>query len=380
MNLIFLFLAAVTSFVLVYYSVPMIIRIANNNQLYDTPDGQRKIHTTNIPRLGGVSVFGAIMLSFLCWGFAFENNHKFPFIIVSLIILFFTGLRDDIAPMKPKQKLILQLVAATLIIAGADLGVRSFYGILGIYELPVWASVLFTYFLIIVIINAMNLIDGIDGLAGGLSAIISLTLGIWFYLINQQIICLLAILHASSQIAFLRFNFSTDPRLRIFMGDCGSMVSGGILSILILRFIETSQGNTQYFLNSGPSVAIAILIIPLFDTLRVFIIRLSKGKSPFTADRNHLHHLFLNLGLSHRTTSGILYLINILYILYAFYYSNLLVVHHLVITFFSGLIILNLLPVALRYVMSEKKEILSPAQDNLSESKITKSGMVANKE
>jgi UDP-N-acetylmuramyl pentapeptide phosphotransferase/UDP-N-acetylglucosamine-1-phosphate transferase len=354
MNLIFIFLAAVTSFLLVYYSVPMIIRVANNNQLYDAPDGKRKIHSTNTPRLGGVSVFGSIILSIVCWSFSFEPDLKLQFIAPALIILFFTGLRDDISSLSPKTKLYLQLFAVSFLIFGAEIRIQSFYGILGIYELPFWAGIAFSYFCYIVIINAFNLIDGIDGLAGGLAAIVSITFGIWFFLIGQQMICLLAIIHAAAQIAFLRFNFSTDPRLRIFMGDCGSMIAGVITALLAMRFIQTSQGNTQYFLNAGPSVAIAIIIIPLFDTLRVFVIRVSKGKSPFTADRNHLHHLFLDMGMTHRVASSILYLINISYIILAFACSHLMVVSHLIIIFFSGILVLNLIPSFALWIIRRK--------------------------
>jgi UDP-GlcNAc:undecaprenyl-phosphate GlcNAc-1-phosphate transferase len=361
MNIIYLFLAFVTSFILVYYSIPLIIRVANANELYDAPDGKRKIHTTNTPRLGGVAVFSSIMLSFVCWGFAFKHDAQIPFIAATLIILFFTGLRDDISPMKARQKLALQLLATALMVLVTDLRVDSFFGILGVYELPYLASIAFSFFIVIVIINAMNLIDGIDGLAGGLSAIISLTFAVWFFMIDEQIYCLLGVLHGASQIAFLRFNFSMDPRLRIFMGDCGSMVAGGIISILCLRFIDTVQ-TTPIFLNAGPSIAIAILIIPLFDTLRVFVLRVSKGHSPFRADRNHLHHLFLNLGLTHRTTSVILYSINIGYIGFAFLISHLLVVPHLLIIFFSGLVILNFLPAFIRMVFKSKIQVLLNAK------------------
>lgn len=362
MNLVFIFLAAVTAFILVYYSIPLIIRVANNNQLYDTPDGKRKIHSTNTPRLGGVSIFGSIVLSLICWGFAFEQDLKLQFVGPALIILFFTGIRDDISDLSPKTKLYMQILAVSFLILGAEIRIKSFYGILGLYELPFWFSVLFSYFCYIVIINSLNLIDGIDGLAGGLSAIISLTFGIWFFLIGQQLICLLAIIHVAAQLAFLRFNFSRDPRLRIFMGDCGSMVSGMVVALLTIRFIETSQGNITYFLTAGPSIAIAIIIIPLFDTLRVFIIRVSKGKSPFSADRNHLHHLLLDMGLTHRVASGLLYLINIAYIIMAFMLSHLKVVNHLIIIFFSGIIVLNLIPSFVLWIIRRKLPVIQQSQ------------------
>ena len=182
MNIIILFLAAITAFLLVYYSIPMIIRIANNKQLYDSPDNDRKLHLSNTPNLGGVSIFLSVILAYLCWSFAFEEDVKVHFIITALIILFFTGIRDDLNAMRATQKLLLQILAASAIIFGAELRVTHFFGILGIHDITYWFSISFTYFLIIVIINAVNLIDGIDGLAAGLSAIISTTFGVWYYL------------------------------------------------------------------------------------------------------------------------------------------------------------------------------------------------------
>jgi UDP-N-acetylmuramyl pentapeptide phosphotransferase/UDP-N-acetylglucosamine-1-phosphate transferase len=365
MSLVLIFFASVTAFMLVYYSIPMIIRVANNNQLYDSPDGKRKVHSTNTPRLGGVSVFGAIVLSLVCWIFAFEQDLKLHFIAPGLIILFFTGLRDDIADLKPKTKLSLQLLAIALFIFGADIRIHSFYGIFGLQELPYWFSVMFTFFCYVVIINAMNLIDGIDGLAGGLAAIVSITYGVWFYLIGQQMICLIAFIHAAAQVAFLRFNISQDPRLRIFMGDCGSMIAGGIIAVLTIRFIETTQGNIVYFLSAGPSVALGIVIIPLFDTLRVFVIRVSKGKSPFTADRNHLHHLFIDMGLTHRVASAVLYGINIGFITLSLSLAYLPIVSHLLIIFFSGIVVLNLIPSFLVWLRRKRLPVLVEKENPL---------------
>jgi UDP-N-acetylmuramyl pentapeptide phosphotransferase/UDP-N-acetylglucosamine-1-phosphate transferase len=355
MNIIILFLAAITAFLLVYYSIPMIIRIANNKQLFDSPDNDRKLHLSNTPNLGGVSIFLSVILAYLCWNFAFEEDVKVHFIIAALIILFFTGIRDDLNAMRATQKLLLQILAASVIIFGAELRVTHFFGILGFHDIPYWFSICFTYFLIIVIINAVNLIDGIDGLAAGLSAIISTTFGVWFYLIGLSTLCFISFLHAAALIAFLRFNFSNNPKLKIFMGDSGSMVVGGILSVCTLRFLETCWSNPIYFLEAGPGIAVAILIIPLFDTLRVFVIRILQGHSPFRADRNHLHHLLLNLGLTHRSSSFIMYGINIIYIIGAFIFKDSKPTPMLLTLFFSCLILLNILPFLLKFLLQKMK-------------------------
>ena len=173
-----------------------------------------------------------------------------------------------------------------------------------------------------VIINAFNLIDGINGLSGSISTLIALVLGTWFFLIGHVELAVVAFALAGSTIAFLKYNFTPA---RIFMGDTGSLLVGLICAILTIQFIEihkTLQGSV-YAIQAVPAVAIGILILPLFDTLRVFITRILKGKSPLTADRNHIHHLLIDCGLSHMQATGVLVVTNIFFIYIVFSLQNL---------------------------------------------------------
>ena len=192
---------------------------------------------------------------------------------------------------------------------------------MGIYQVPFWFSILLTIFTILVIINAYNLIDGIDGLAGGIGAIASFTFGLWFYNYNQFSLCILSFSLFSALLAFLVYNFSPA---NIFMGDTGSLVVGIILAVLTVNFVELSFDSTpfEFPFRSSPAMAIAILIYPLTDLMRVFMIRLIKRRSPFHADRNHIHHFLLDLGLTHREVSLTLYLVNIGFILLALTMRN----------------------------------------------------------
>jgi UDP-N-acetylmuramyl pentapeptide phosphotransferase/UDP-N-acetylglucosamine-1-phosphate transferase len=210
-----------------------------------------------------------------------------------------------------------QLLAAALVVVGEDIRITSFYGLFGVTELNIWVSYILSVFTIVVITNAFNLIDGIDGLAGGLGVIISITFGLWFNLIDQVGWSIISFSLAGALIGFLVFNFNPA---KIFMGDAGSLCTGFLLSIMAVQFIEFNRPEVQnyYKITTAPVIAIAILVIPLFDTFRVFTIRLLKKKSPFSADRNHLHHMLLKTGLGHKEVSLVLYIVNIIFVLIAF--------------------------------------------------------------
>ncbi|MFT5802240.1 MAG: UDP-GlcNAc:undecaprenyl-phosphate GlcNAc-1-phosphate transferase [Nonlabens sp.] len=218
------------------------------------------------------------------------------------------------APVSAKKKLTAQLLAAIILVFKSNIVITSFYGLLGINELYDWASILISIFTILVIINAFNLIDGINGLSGSIATLISITLGTWFLLMERMDMAIIAYALAGASIAFLKYNFTPA---KIFMGDTGSLIVGLTCSILIIEFIELHQvsPNSPYAFSAVPAVALGILILPLFDTLRVFIVRAARGKSPLNPDRSHIHHLLLDFGLSHMQATGLLVLVNIFFIL-----------------------------------------------------------------
>ena len=191
------------------------------------------------------------------------------------------------------------------------------YGMFGIEELYDWASVLLSIFTILVIINAFNLIDGINGLSGSIGTLISITLGTWFLLMERMDMAIIAYALAGGVIAFLKYNFSPA---KIFMGDTGALIIGLTCSILIIEFIELHQvaQDSPYTFSAVPAVAVGIMILPLYDTLRVFIVRALKGKSPLHPDRSHIHHLLLDFGLTHMQATGLLVFVNVFFILLVF--------------------------------------------------------------
>jgi UDP-N-acetylmuramyl pentapeptide phosphotransferase/UDP-N-acetylglucosamine-1-phosphate transferase len=267
------------------------------------------VHSTPIPTLGGVAIFAGLLFSIVLWT-PFEAFGDLQYILSALIIIFLIGAKDDISPVAPSKKIAAQLFASFILVFKANIRLTSLYGIFGIGTLPEWASIVLSMFTILVIINAFNLIDGINGLSGSIGALISMSLGSWFLFVDRVELAIVAFSLAGSIIAFLRYNYTPA---KIFMGDTGSLIIGMVCAILAIEFIEVHREirPSPYAFDSTPAIAVAILIIPLFDTLRVFTTRILKGKSPMKPDRSHIHHLLIDTGLSHMQATGVLVGVNL---------------------------------------------------------------------
>ncbi len=313
-------LSFITAFLLVFMAIPSIINIARVKHLYDEPD-HRKSHAEAVPTLGGVAIFAGVIFSIILWT-PFDVFGDLQYILCSFIIIFLIGAKDDILPISPYRKLMGQVFACFILVFKAQVRLTSMYGIFGVYEIPEILSILLSMFTILVIINAFNLIDGINGLTGSLATLISITLGTWFFLIDRTDLAIIAFSLAGATIAFLKYNITPA---RIFMGDTGSMLIGLISAILVIEFIEVHaeiQGS-PYAFTAVPAVAVGILILPLFDTLRVFVLRIFKKQSPLHPDRSHIHHLLLHAGLSHMQATSVLLLVNLAFIFFVVAFQSL---------------------------------------------------------
>lgn len=294
-------------------AIPVIINLSNLLNLTAKP-GFRSSHASATPTLGGIAIFASTLISFFLWPHADEvrDANIASLSVVGLTILFFLGLKDDILALDPTKKLLIQICASLSLIVMGDFKVDYLYGIFDWYFIPDWISIPLTVLIFIALINAINLIDGIDGLAGGISLIAGIVLGIWFMIKEHYVFACLAYSMSGALLGFLRFNFSKTSK--IFMGDTGSLVVGFLLSLFCVQFLRlnvSTRHNEDAFVNA-PIVLLVILIVPVFDTLRVFIVRLMKGGSPFVADRNHMHHLLIDNGLNHFQASLILWVGTIL--------------------------------------------------------------------
>jgi UDP-GlcNAc:undecaprenyl-phosphate GlcNAc-1-phosphate transferase len=304
------------AFGITWVIIPSIVGITRLKNITVSPNG-RTSHSNITPTLGGIAIF----IGFLLSAITVSGTHylaEMRYIIAGLIIVFFVGVKDDILIIDPYKKLAGQILAALLIAVFADIRITNLYGLFDIMQLPYIISILLTVFVFIVITNSFNLIDGIDGLASGVGIVATSTFGSWFW-INGNIPCsILSFSLVGSLIAFFRFNVFSKKN-KIFMGDTGSLVTGFVVSVLVCRFLQLellTHGVTK--IPSAPSVVCGILIIPLFDSFRVFILRIVQGKSPFKADRQHIHHRILRLGCTHLQTTLILLSVNIFFIVLSY--------------------------------------------------------------
>ena len=316
----FLILVFVTSFFVVLLSTPSLIKVAILKRLFDAPGDTRKLHTRMIPTIGGIIIFAGTVFSYSLWFpsgrlhdpvLVINTMEDYKYIVSTLLVMFFVGVKDDIIGTAPVKKLVAHVLVGMVLVLMANIRIISMHGIFGIEVLPYWASVFLSLFTYIVVVNAFNLIDGVDGLAGGVGFIASSAFGAWFALAGDYAMAALAIALSGSLFGFLFFNFSPA---KIFMGDSGSLTIGLIISILAIKLIgyDVSMIHNKFIVTvSKPIFAMAVLVYPLIDTLRIFIYRAVQGISPFSADRNHLHHRLIDIGCSHKKTVLIIYTVNI---------------------------------------------------------------------
>lgn len=299
------------AFVITYLSVPSIITLAKLKKLYDEPN-HRKEHLIRVPTLGGLALFAGFFFPFIFWTANYRIS-GFNSILASLVILFIVGIKDDLYPMPAWKKLFAQILAALIVVIQGNIRITNLYGLLDIHDLPYWVTVVLSTFAILAIMNGFNLIDGINGLAAGIGVIVLSTYAYWFYRMDDIVFVILCLTLIGSLLAFLRYNFSTAS---IFMGDSGSLVLGYLISIITIRFIQESRIHEPniFFSIAAAVYAFNLLIIPLFDTMRVFVVRILRRRSPFSADRNHIHHTLVDIGLTHRSASLVLYATNLFFI------------------------------------------------------------------
>ena len=318
-----------SSVVLEMMVLPRIIYIAKKKSLYDLPNS-RKSHVQPIPRLAGVSFFPILLFVFsvsilILIKFQADESlaslepalRKMFGLIAGNILLLGVGFKDDLVGSRYRHKMIVQFLAATLLVSGG-LYINNFNGLFGFWEISDWIGMLFTIFLIVFITNAINLIDGADGLASGISGVALISFGILFFLRGMFFYSLICIILVGILIPFFYYNVFNTSR-KVFMGDTGSLTLGFLLAYLGVSFAMADSGHNYSLFDSPVLIALSALFIPVFDALRVMLERASVGKSMFLPDRRHIYHKLLDLGFSHRKVmvslvvcAGLLVLINLL--------------------------------------------------------------------
>ncbi|MGL4908244.1 MAG: MraY family glycosyltransferase [Bacteroidales bacterium] len=304
--MIFIFYSFASAFLATFVLLPLLINYLTKQNLLDI-GGRRKIHKGFIPSMGGVAIFLGFLFAAMVW-IPVRDLSFFRYFLAASGILFITGMRDDLVALSPRGKLVMQLLASSMVVwgGGSEMGIRieNLGGFLGIYELPLAISYSVSIFAIIVVTNAFNLIDGLDGLAGSVGLAAFTILACWFLLVGEEqsrswTMALLLIAFSGAIVAFLCYNWQPAS---IFMGDTGSLLLGFVMAIGLLKFIQIN-GNpdfvSDYKINAPLSVGFGLAIIPLFDTGRIFLLRIIQGRSPFSPDKLHIHHLLMRMGLTH---------------------------------------------------------------------------------
>jgi UDP-GlcNAc:undecaprenyl-phosphate GlcNAc-1-phosphate transferase len=281
--------------------IPRIRSLSLKLRFADSPD-QRSSHKGVIPSFGGVAFYISYILV-LFFIQPIDSNYVSLTLLCSISIMFFTGLLDDIRNLSPKIKFLGQFIAVLVLMFQPDFRNLTLHGFMGIDEIPLAMSVLGSMFFLLGLINAFNLIDGIDGLTGITGIIVASFYSYMFYHLGYYFYLAIGITTIASLLAFLRFNFS--KKRKIFMGDTGSLVIGLLLGLLTLKLLTLNEATIPFPFNPQqlPLFLVGVLFIPVLDIIRVIALRVFKGVSIFKPDRNHIHHIIVDFGLTHSKAS-----------------------------------------------------------------------------
>jgi UDP-GlcNAc:undecaprenyl-phosphate/decaprenyl-phosphate GlcNAc-1-phosphate transferase len=355
-------LAAITAFLVSFLALPVLIKYSLKKNYVVIP-GRRRSHKKVTPSLGGVAIFVGFFVASLVWVDLGEWLNV-RFILASLFIIFLVGIRDDLVPLNAWKKIVGQLAAIVVLLFSGQ-KISSLYGMFSVYEIPTVLGFLLTAFFIIIVTNAYNLIDGLDGLAGTVGIVAIISFGIWFHLVGEQVYALLCFSMAGALLSFLIFNWQPAE---IFMGDTGAMIGGLFLSILTMHFMTTNEalpeGHAMKYVSTSGAAA-CFIVVPLCDTIRIIILRISRGQSPVSPDKNHIHHGLLRLGFSHAKSSLVLGAINLSFIILAFVFRD----HGNMIVFPAVILACTALSVTLDRLLVRKvsaKEQKQPVQSSTS--------------
>jgi UDP-N-acetylmuramyl pentapeptide phosphotransferase/UDP-N-acetylglucosamine-1-phosphate transferase len=320
-------LAFALAIVLNAYAIPVILYISRKKNLFDRDakaEGKQII-----PTIGGLGIFA----SFIIVSLTFVNTcglngnvsslGSLPPIIAGVTLIFFIGMKDDLLDVSYWKKLLVELLALGIIIVVGEVRINSLQGMFTFMELSYAASVLLSIFVGFIIINAFNFIDGIDGLASSIALIGSIVFGFFFIASSEYEYAILAFTLTGSLIPFIYYNIN-GRKNKLYLGDTGSLLIGLMVTVLVFRFNQlNSSAFYKHFFVAAPAFSFAVVIVPMFDVARVFILRIFNRTIPFKADRRHLHYILVDCGLTHLQSTALLLGINLAFIVFAYYFNFL---------------------------------------------------------
>lgn len=307
-------IAFLASLIVVTWSHPMVRKVAVKRNIVDNPDA-RKLQKSPVPVMGGVAVFFGLVTGLCVMSLFMDTSSLLP-VFVAMSLMLCVGVMDDVSGLSPWLRFVIEIMVVVMLIFTTDISLNHLHALWGFYNLPGWLSIPLTIVAVVGMINALNLIDGVDGLSSGFCMIASIAFGILFYLIgNEVMMALCAVVVASLLPFFLHNVFGKSSKM--FIGDGGSLMMGVVMSSYVVEAIAY-RGSFSYAMPEGMGMVaftMAVMAVPVFDTLRVMIMRIVRGVSPFHPDKTHLHHLFIDLGFSHIGTTLSVLSLNLLVML-----------------------------------------------------------------
>lgn len=305
------FLVAILS---AHWIHPRLVRIALDKNIVDNPNA-RKLQRRPTPVLGGIAVFFGSVIGLGCASITCDCSELF-IVVVAMMIMLYTGTMDDILDLSPALRFLIEIGTVLLLIFVGGYTLNDFHGLWGLNQIPQGVAIPLTVFAAVGIINAINLIDGVDGLSSGYCILTSLLFGVMFWYVGDRTMCMLAVVAAGSLIPFF-FHNVFGKSSKMFIGDGGTLVMGIVMSVFVIRILRHGSMSEVYdAVNIGlVPFTLAVLSVPVFDTLRVMTTRILKRKSPFHPDKTHLHHMFIRLGCSHATTTLAILILNFFVVL-----------------------------------------------------------------
>lgn len=291
-----------TALLLVGWIHPRLVKIALLKNIVDNPDA-RKLQRTPVPVLGGVAVFFGVVIAIGCMSSVVDCS-GLPVVIMAMMAMLYTGTMDDILSLSPGLRFVIEIVVVLLLIFVGGYCIDDFHGLWNIGRFSYWCAVPLTVVAAVGIINAINLVDGVNGLSSGYCIMACLIFGTLFFLAGEAPMTILAAVSVGALIPFFLHNVFGKTS-KMFFGDGGTLVMGVVMSVFVIAILQNGSRVAAYV---NPNVGLvpftlAVLSVPVFDTLRVMSTRILKGTSPFRPDKTHLHHMFIDLGCSHVATT-----------------------------------------------------------------------------
>lgn len=318
-NIQYIIIPALLAFAGTLWIHPKVLKIAILKNLVDNPDA-RKLQRSPVPVMGGIAVFFGIVIGLCSSQFIFNSANTFM-LISAMLVMLYIGTIDDILDLSPSIRFLTEIIVIAWLMYASESSINCFWGLWGVYTIPAWLSYALTIFAAVGIINAINLIDGVNGLSSGFCFMSSVFFAIFFYKTGDHVMATLAISAAGAIIPFFLHNVFGD-KTKMFIGDGGTLVIGTMIAMFVMHMLTVDTGCAA-LATKGMGIVpftLAVMSIPVFDTLRVMSTRILNKKSPFHADKSHLHHMFIDMGFSHIGTTISILSINFL-IVAAWYLS-----------------------------------------------------------